>query len=144
MLLKCYTQYASKFGKLSHGHRTGKNKILHTKMIHKKWWKCSLVLFLTHRPTWGWCRHGWWLYSQRRSGTLSQTNPDTRLSVFGFLRTEETSLSSVTQPQGKGPPEAKRGKEGPFPGASETAQPCWHIVSKHWPPELWENAFLLF
>ena len=24
MLLKCYTQYASKFGKLSCGHRTGK------------------------------------------------------------------------------------------------------------------------
>jgi len=24
MLLKCYTQYASKFGKLSSGHRTGK------------------------------------------------------------------------------------------------------------------------
>lgn len=21
-------------------------------MIHKNWWKCSLVLFLTHRPTW--------------------------------------------------------------------------------------------
>ena len=25
MLLKCYTQYASKFGKFSSGHRTGKN-----------------------------------------------------------------------------------------------------------------------
>ena len=24
MLLKCYTQYASKFGKLNSGHRTGK------------------------------------------------------------------------------------------------------------------------
>ena len=26
MLLKCYTQYASKFGKLSSGHRTGKGQ----------------------------------------------------------------------------------------------------------------------
>ena len=26
MLLKCFTQYASKFGKLSSGHRTGKGK----------------------------------------------------------------------------------------------------------------------
>ena len=26
MLLKCYTQYASKFGKLSSGHRTGKSQ----------------------------------------------------------------------------------------------------------------------
>ena len=26
MLLKCYTQYASKFGKLSSGHRTGKDQ----------------------------------------------------------------------------------------------------------------------
>ena len=28
MLLKCYTQYASKFGKLSSGHRTGKGQFL--------------------------------------------------------------------------------------------------------------------
>ena len=27
MLLKCYTQYASKFGKLSSGHRTGKGQV---------------------------------------------------------------------------------------------------------------------
>ena len=27
MLLKCYTQYVSKFGKLSHGHRTGKSSL---------------------------------------------------------------------------------------------------------------------
>ena len=26
MLLKCHTQYASKFGKLSSGHRTGKSQ----------------------------------------------------------------------------------------------------------------------
>ena len=26
MLLKCYTQYANKFGKLSSGHRTGKGQ----------------------------------------------------------------------------------------------------------------------
>ena len=26
MLLKCYTQYASKYGKLSSGHRTGKGQ----------------------------------------------------------------------------------------------------------------------
>ena len=28
MLLKCYTQYASKFGKFSNGHRTGKGQFL--------------------------------------------------------------------------------------------------------------------
>ena len=28
MLLKCYTQYASKFGKLSSGHKTGKGQFL--------------------------------------------------------------------------------------------------------------------
>ena len=28
MLLKCCTQYVSKFGKLSHGHRTGKSQFL--------------------------------------------------------------------------------------------------------------------
>ena len=27
MLLKCYTQYVSKFGKLSSGHRTGKGQL---------------------------------------------------------------------------------------------------------------------
>ena len=27
MLLKCYTQYASKFGKVSNNHRTGKSSI---------------------------------------------------------------------------------------------------------------------
>ena len=28
LLLKCYTQYASKFGKLNSGHRTGKGQFL--------------------------------------------------------------------------------------------------------------------
>ena len=38
MLLKCYTQYASKFGKFSNGHRTGKGQV---SLQSKKKKKCS-------------------------------------------------------------------------------------------------------
>ena len=36
MLLKCSTQYASKFGKLSNGHRTGKDQFSlgYSKLVH--------------------------------------------------------------------------------------------------------------
>ena len=49
MLWKCYTQYASKFGKLSNGHRTGKVFILIPKKGNAK--ECSdyhTIVFISY------------------------------------------------------------------------------------------------
>jgi hypothetical protein len=51
----------------------------------------------------------------------------------------------LTLPQAKEclePPEPGGGKEGFPPRAGEGVQPCQHLGSDFWPPELWENQFL--
>ena len=58
-------------------------------------------------------RHEWWLCSQWRSGTSSQTKPSTHLSVFGFLRDDRTSQSSVTWDKLKGLQKLKEAKWDP-------------------------------
>ena len=47
MLWKCWTQYASKFGKLSSGHRTGKGQF--SLLSHEK--QCQRTFKLTHNGT---------------------------------------------------------------------------------------------
>ena len=83
-----------------------------------------ISIFSTHCPTWADAQALVTIMLTAMNGTLFKAKPNTCLSVFGFLIDEPPSLSSVTVPQAKGPPEAKRGKEGPSPGASETAKPC--------------------
>ena len=47
MLLKCYTQYASKFGKLSSSHRTEKGQFS-KKGNAKECSNCSTIAFISH------------------------------------------------------------------------------------------------
>ena len=51
MLWKCYTQYASKFGKLSSGHRTGKGQFSsqsQRKTMPKNVQTTTLIAFISH------------------------------------------------------------------------------------------------
>ena len=48
MLLKCCTQYVSKFGKLSSGHRTGKSQFFHS---NPKEEQCQRMFQLPHNCT---------------------------------------------------------------------------------------------
>jgi len=51
MLLKCGTKYASKFGKLSNGHRTGKDQFLfqyQRKAMPKNVQTTAQFTYLTH------------------------------------------------------------------------------------------------
>ena len=54
MLLKCCTQYASKFGKLSSGHRTGKGQFSfqsRRKAMPKKCSNCITIALISHAST---------------------------------------------------------------------------------------------
>ena len=48
MLWKCCTQYASKFGKLSSGHRTGKGLPIPKKGNAEECWNYLMIAFITH------------------------------------------------------------------------------------------------
>ena len=51
MLLKCYTQYASIFGKLISGHRTGKGQCSFQESVHSKESLCQRTFELLHNCT---------------------------------------------------------------------------------------------
>ena len=54
---------------------------------------------------------------------MTQTNPNNCLSVFGFLRTEETSLSSVHSHKVRGLQKLKEAKRDPFLGHQRQHSP---------------------
>ena len=92
MLLECRAQYASKFGKLSSGHRTGKGQFsfqsqrramlknvqtttqLHSfQMLAKKCWKFSDYASTVHEPRTSRCPS--WILKRQRNQTSNCQHP---------------------------------------------------------------------